>query len=629
VAGPEATDADGQQRATTFVTALVAGALTGVADPEAETVRRRAVDFLLGERGPQWSFNYWARGSKEAAALPYPDDWDDTSCALSAIMRLRPEAVGGEVLAAMVNLLTATEVAEGGPYRTWMVGAEAGPEWHDVDVAVNCNIAYMLSLQEVELPSLVELLERALAAGELRSPYYPTGYPLVYFASRWYRGPQVGRLREWLELRKQGGWWGDPLRTALAVSASLNLGARSEEVAGPLAVLMSRPLGSLGRAYPFCYDPAAGGRRYVAGAPALTAALMLESVAKFEEAVARVRRGVTARSAREAASARLHEQVLSRVWTRFEFAGPDLAQAAGRVTDRVIRNDPAGQVTLLPWLWRRAMGEAGRAVSDERLVKLGALSLLGWMAYTVYDDFLDNEGDPQLLPLANLALREVTAGFNADPSGPGLATMTAAVLDRMDAANAWEVNHCRVASQEELLRVAPPDYDDLSQLAERSMGHALGALTIMLDLGRAADSPEVSAVEGFFRHFLTARQLNDEAHDWKTDLQNGHINAVAARLLAAVGDRGDSVQRLYDQLEQVFWEREIGPVCERVLEELALARVALARAGVAHPEELEVLLEPVSIAAQRALEGQRQTLDFLRAYRDKNDGGEGSGNLRR
>jgi hypothetical protein len=597
----------------------VAVALAEVDEPEAEVVRQQSVDWLLGERGSQWSFNYWARGSEEAAALPYPDDWDDTSCALAAIMRLRPEAVSGGALAAMVNLLTATEVAEGGPYRTWMVNAEAGPEWQDVDVAVNSNIAYMLSLQKVELPSLSGLIERAIEANELRSPYYPTSYPLVYFASRWYRGSEAARLREWLKLRKRNGWWGDPLRTALAITASLNLGARPEEVATPLAVLAGRPLESLARAYPFCYDPEAGGQHYVAGASALTTALVLEADAKYERAVATTGRDKAEHGGREAESDRIHEQVVSRVRERLNVAGPDLAGSASYIIDRVTRDDPARQVTLLPWVFRRALGEAGETVTDERLVLLGALSLLGWMAYTIYDDFLDNEGEPKLLPLANLALREVVVAFNSDTAGSGLMAMV--VLDLMDAANAWEVNHCRVASQGELLRVAPPDYGNLGRLAERSMGHALGAMVMMLDLGYGADSREVGAVEEFFRHYLIARQLNDEAHDWKPDLQSGHINAVGARLLAAVSNRGDSVERLYDGLEQVFWEQEIGPVCERVLEELTLARAALARADVSRPEELEVLLEPVAAAAHRALEGQRQTLDFLQAYRDKTGNG--------
>src|SRR5690242_7329518 len=123
-AGREARESDRVYR-TTFLTAVLLGAVAKVEAPGLDGVRQRAADFLLRQAGPQWSFNYWARDAPERQTKPYPDDWDDTATALAALTLARPEQIGGEVLGHVVGLLTATEVQEGGPYRTWILPEDA------------------------------------------------------------------------------------------------------------------------------------------------------------------------------------------------------------------------------------------------------------------------------------------------------------------------------------------------------------------------------------------------------------------------------------------------------------------------------------------------------------------------
>ncbi|MDB5178476.1 MAG: hypothetical protein JWN01_419 [Patescibacteria group bacterium] len=602
---------------TTFTQALIVGALAKIPDRPLEQVRKRAADFLLAQRGPEWSFNYWAREAPETKSRPYPDDWDDTSSAIVALTLARPKVVTGEVLGHIVALLTNTETAEGGPYRTWIVPPNAPEHWQDVDIAVNSNIAYMLQLHGVDLPNLEHLADTCIAEGRLSSPYYPSPYPIEYFLSRWYRGAYRGQLQERIVARQKTGRWGNPLDTALAVSALLNIGAEPAAVAGAVDWLRAQRPDDIAP-YAFCLDPAIEGRPYVAGSRALTAAFCLEAIAKYDEA-ARADSAKTPAKAAKASGAlddRIHEQVVAQAMARFDQSERAIQSAARQMHDRLLGGTAASQIALLPYLFRQALGENGRSISDERVVALGVISFYGWLAYTVYDDFLDEEGEPPLLPLANIALRELVLALHreaADTRGFGAVAWPA--LDRQEAANAWEVTHCRVRRQSDLVRVPPPEYADRRVLAERSMGHALGCLAITMELGHGMDSLEVRAVQAFFHHFLIARQLCDDAQDWKADLQKGQINAVGAYLLSGMSKRGPSVRHLYAQLDQFFWEHAVGEINEWIFGELTQARAALKGAAfIQKPEVLEALLAPLEEAAHKAQAQQQQMVEFLRTY---------------
>src|SRR5262249_49160595 len=125
---------------TTFFTSNILAALAVTHDPALFEVKQKSVGFLLNQKSPQWSFNYWDRQSPEFRELPYPDDLDDPFCALAALTATDPQLITGQALAHAVNLLTATEVKPGGPYRTWLVTAAAEAVWQDVDLAVNANV---------------------------------------------------------------------------------------------------------------------------------------------------------------------------------------------------------------------------------------------------------------------------------------------------------------------------------------------------------------------------------------------------------------------------------------------------------------------------------------------------------
>lgn len=92
-----------------------------------ESIKQKTASFLLSQKGDYWSFNYWFRNSEEYVSLPYPDDLDDTFCALAALYEYNPGLFDGEVMARIATMLTSAEKQEGGPYDMWLVS----PDGHD------------------------------------------------------------------------------------------------------------------------------------------------------------------------------------------------------------------------------------------------------------------------------------------------------------------------------------------------------------------------------------------------------------------------------------------------------------------------------------------------------------------
>jgi hypothetical protein len=608
---------------TTFGPALVLGALNelepAVAGEVARTlreVRQRAGEFVLAQRSEGWTFNYLPRGSAEAERRLYPDDWDDTVCALAALQQWRPEVVGPEVLALVVRQLTAYEQTVGGPYYTWLVPGEdeMAAVWRDVDLGVNSNIAYFLVRQGVVLPNLVALTEAAIEAGVYTTPYYAVSpLPVMFFVSRWYRGPLVTRLRAAvLERRGADGWWGNALESALGVLAVLGAGGEGALVQPAVERLMATQGDDGGWPVAAWYVEAAGASPLYAGSAAVTTALVLQALEAYRQ---RWAEGQAPQGAIKGPADEFYREVVRRMRVRLGRLEGDLREQAEVALTRQLERDRDRQIGLVPYVWERALGR-------EKLVQLGMVSLYGWASYTIYDDFLDEEGQPVQLPAANVMLRELTRLLDEVTRGrPEMVMLVEEVLARIDAANTWEVAHCRMRrEQEKLVLDEVPDYGDRGRLADRSLGHALGPLLLLLARGHERDSEVVRGAERFFRNYLIMRQLNDDMHDWEEDLARGQVNVVGAWLLRReeVMVQGMNQQELGEvigRLKLRLWETEIERLCELIFGHGEAARAALREnPEIREVAELEAWLAPLEGATRRALRERDEARAFIAAY---------------
>lgn len=583
---------------TVFIPAIILGALAGV--PGAEQVCARLSTFLKREQSERGTWNYWASAELARTTFSYPDDLDDTACALSALA-LSGHRLDGAGIARLAAVLQAVQRKPGGPYRTWLVGPRAKAAWRDCDLAVNANVGYLLHLYGAYPRGLVRYLERGLAGEHWGSRYYPTQYPLLYFLSRGYHGSQKARLTERLSalvpLVLQEG---TTLEVSLVLSSAVRLGA--EEETRRLLIerlLVLRKSGWL--AEPFCLDPARPAGQYVAGAPALTAALAAEALTL-----------ALAGSARP--QSMLNERVLAQV-KRAVAAQPAALRA--ELEAGLERIQLINQATPIFDLAERTRQATGRPLPRSLLVALGVATGWGWLCYTILDDVLDTTCAITKLPAGVWAERAMLDSFRSVLPNPQFQRAVTATLNAMDAANAWEVSATRIASpgpQVRLVRAAIPDYGDYATLAGRSLGHQLAPLAVLYAAGMGN---KAGSLQRFFHHFLIARQLNDDAHDWKEDFLRGQLNPVICRLLQGEG-RGMVIRRqrelLLKRLTLRFWTHEVEQVCADCEYHLKAAERALARCGFAYPEHLRALLEPLYRAVAEVRAERARAKGFIASY---------------
>ncbi|MBU4421375.1 hypothetical protein L6259_01795 [Candidatus Parcubacteria bacterium] len=609
-----------------FPASLILACLNALSEtPELKELKRKTAQFLLSQKSEHWSWNYWTRDSEQFKEKPYPEDMDDTFCALSALAGYNPKLFDGKTLAQIIMLLTATEVKEGGPYRTWLVSPDAPEIWRDVDLAVNSNIAYFLSLQDVFLNNLVSLIEQTIEKEKYISPYYPSEYPIIYFISRFYRGSKQKQITDYLLSRQDAdNKWENPLYTALAVSALLNFGCNKNILEKSILYLTGEYQNGAWPAYAFCIDPSLGGNKYYAGSPALTTAFCLEALSKYSEEDGKKNIPQNARNISDKKAKKDYLTIASKAKERFSDFEDNFKKLALNTLSRIIKKDKDKQVVLLPYFFKLALGKEGEKIDLSLLIQLGLANLWGWIAYTIYDDFLDEEGDPRLLSLANVALRELSIIFKSTlPKNKEFQSFWQNTLDKIDAANVWETTNCRLKiDKSNLIIPSPlPDFGDYSKLAERSIGHFLGPAAILFSLGYKKDSPEIKNLSTFFHHYIIARQLNDDAHDWEDDLKKGQLTGAVSLTIKKWQDKHPTKKRInikndLSELQQIFWNETIAETCYEIKKQVALARECLEKnAIIQKPAKFFEILRVIESSADQALKEQKETVEFLKTYK--------------
>lgn len=608
-----------------FPTALILLSLLSLDEtPTIAIIKEKAAKFLLSQKNKYWSFNYWARGSEEAKTMPLPDDLDDTFCALSALFRYKPKLFTGSTLAKITLLLTTMETKEGGPYRTWFVGENAPPIWKDTDIVVNTNIAYFLSLQDIELPNVTQLLETAISRNKLTTPYYPTPFPFLYFLSRFYTGKKAKNLVD--ILHQNTDHWQSPLDCALATLSLLNFHEDASLLKKNIQYLLNtQQAGHWGPALFYLDINPTRDRSHYAGSSALTTAFCLEAYSRYENAVKQQSsvQFPSPKKQKKNGIELIQAKIESEVIRRFSLFPHEFQEIANAVLTDMLQKDSKHQIALLPYYFTATLGTNGAAVEDSFLIRLGVANTLGWLAYTIYDNVWDEESDPKTLSIANVALREIAEIFSSIlPSQPEFYSFYRDTMDTMEWSNLWEVLHCRMKITNGTFAVSSyslPEFGSYEKLAQKSFGHALGPIAILYSLGFTNKSSEMNNLLGFLRHYLIARQLNDDAHDWQSDLAKGQVTAVVAKILSlyktTYPDKAIVLQRKLAVFQELFWDSVIVDVCHDIQIHVNASRRYLNELMlISYPQLFEDMLQTIERSAKTAISEREKTLSFIGAY---------------
>jgi hypothetical protein len=599
---------------TTFVSALMLSALSVIDAQEALLIRQKLAAWLQGQKSAHWSFNYWARSAPQRQTMPYPDDLDDTFCALIALHEHDQTTIDPACLGSMVKILIAAETGVGGPYRTWLTAKSAAAEWQDIDVAVNSNIACFLGKVAQPPPSLTQLMEEVILSGSYTSPYYPSPYPLFYYIARAYSGPHARKLASDILRVRRNGWWSSPLKTALALAALAALGETKGLTAAFKQLEASQLPNGSWPAEAYCIDPAIQGAQYFSGAPALTTAFALQVLAAQKPISPK-----PIPSSPDKTAAKLYDDIWKTVTDDLKNLAPALRSQSLQVLARVRRGGAGEQICLLPYAFNASLCGPLNPDQTAILMQLGAANLYGWTAYTVYDDFLDNTPHPEHLSTANFALRQSVRYFEQAGRGDDFTDLVWETFERIDSANAWEIKHCRLPVNKKTFRLERlPAYTKTLNLANRSLGHTLPALGVLSATGLAVNDKNVQRVRLALRHYLVARQLNDDLHDWEEDLRAGIVTYVVTALLQDAGLKpGEhSFAAVIPKLQQQLWRGgTLQRICQTITNHTALARTAASASQLLiSPNMISQLVDSIDQSVTDTLKEQTNAEKFLTSF---------------
>ncbi len=167
-----------------YVTTFVIHALSHLPpSPIGQQIQGQAGEFLIRQQEENGSWHYDGRFEPRTI----PQDLDDTSCAVAALLQLgrRPDF-------SYYALLWQNEAAPGGPHYTWIgVNHSADhPLAQEVDVLINANILFCGSLLDISLPGTASYLKQVIReeAYQARTKYFSVSpHFTIYTLGRAYR----------------------------------------------------------------------------------------------------------------------------------------------------------------------------------------------------------------------------------------------------------------------------------------------------------------------------------------------------------------------------------------------------------------------------------------------------------
>lgn len=231
---------------------------------------------------------------------------------------------------------------------------------------------------------------------------------------------------------------------------------------------------------------------------------------------------------------------------------------------------------------------------------------------------MDTAHGTKLLPVANTFLLELSCIYgDLLKSAPKGLDLFKTLIARMEAGNLWELSYARMQVLNGVFVLPEQDIPFLPmQPAEKSIGHSLAPLIFSFI---QSDRPEVfdgAAILRFFEHYLTARQLNDDAHDWFEDICVGQLTMVNTMVLRGCGGKVpvDVIgQKL--TMQRYFWNTVLPHIAQTITYHVTEARAAL---HVLHlPESFRIeksLLNPLEKSARTALADSINAARFLKEY---------------
>lgn len=315
------------------------------------------------------------------------------------------------------------------------------------------------------------------------------------------------------------------------------------------------------------------------------------------------------------------QRVRRQVEKTYQLLSQPLREQALATVQKQFRADSKHEISLLPHFFADTYFGKATKLSSNQLDALGVANVHNWIAYTIYDDFLDEEGQPAQLPIANVALRAAMTLYRQHlPDHQAFQDWLTEAFNAVDAANSCEVANWRFPVTTTTITIQSlPDHKDGQLLADRAQLHIISPMAVLAAHTKDLESTIWQDSHQALRAYLIARQLGDDLHDWIVDLQNGQISLVVTHILRGL-HLAPGVYRFDDLLpmaRQYFWQYELPRLCELIQSRIDEARAGIKPYARHRPEQLFCFLDTLQEMKNAALRQRQQSQDFLQGLHDQ------------
>lgn len=246
------------------------------------------------------------------------------------------------------------------------------------------------------------------------------------------------------------------------------------------------------------------------------------------------------------------QTIYSQLTNDFSEFGLNVQKQLSEEIKKVQSHDRSHEIALLAYLLEL---QVEGSIDTTYVITLGKANVCLWAAYTIYDDFLDNEGIPLLLPSAHIFMRRSYDLFCHCLNNASDSALVDQQFTKMDEANLWEIKHCRATvTGKAIILTSLPDYSDLQILAERACVHVLGPVFVYQRSKKYTKESE-NNLKSSLNLYLIAKQIGDDIHDWQDDFFHGHLSWVVTFLLKKIDIMSGTynLNSVFLKMKHYFW----------------------------------------------------------------------------
>lgn len=291
---------------------------------------------------------------------------------------------------------------------------------------------------------------------------------------------------------------------------------------------------------------------------------------------------------------------------------------AKRTIDAVISADKYGEIQLLCSSFVVSLINKDTTIDA---TDLDTATIYAWIAYTLYDNCIDGDSSPDTIPVANFYHRKSLMGYLSFCNSEQARATTKSYFNAIDYANAWEISNCRMSATHEYFTLSKiPDYQSKEILFHRACAHALGPLLLTAAINTVSKQ-QYRHLASFFKHYLIARQINDDLHDWKNDIKDGHCSYVVSFILRKTGLKPGvhSFKAVIPLFESYLWRsgfRQLLKIQEMHSEKALRYLEKSSLLEIDSPFQA-ITIDPIIASIHKARQKVKNEKDFLKTFTQK------------